>query len=207
MFKYTANSYVNYIRGDDEAVDALDEEFMVELKEGRDKMEENVKVLEENVKGLEEKLESLKSGPSQKEVLEQEKAALEKDVMKFHMIIEQLDGHLVEVQKKLEEKDQELEVKVEERKRISEENEELKRKIEEQCINFRDAERMKRELQALDRDIEETEAARNGWEEKIWELDSEMGRKFKELEGLAMECNQAIRRFFFSVPHLNFPQI
>ncbi|XP_075505886.1 kinetochore protein NDC80 homolog [Primulina tabacum] len=194
MFKYTANSYVSYIRGDDEAVDALDEEFMVELKEGRDKMEENVKVLEENVKELEEKLESLKAGPSQKEVLEQEKAALEKDVMKFHMIIEQLDGHLVEVQKKLEEKDRELEVKVEERKRISEENEELKRKIEEQGINFRDAERMKRELQALDRDIEETEAARNGWEEKIWELDSEIGRKFEELEGLVLECNQAIRR-------------
>ncbi|PIM98610.1 Centromere-associated protein HEC1 [Handroanthus impetiginosus] len=194
MFMYTINSYLLYIRGDDEAMDALDEECIREMRGWRDKVEENVKALEENVKELESKLEGLKGVPSQKEVLEQEKAVLEKDVTKFHVIIEQLKGHLVEVQKKLEEKDRALEAKVEERKRCCEENEELKKKIEEQGINLRDAERMKREMQAVERDIEETEAARNGWEEKIWELDSEIGQKFKELERLVMECNQAIRR-------------
>ncbi|KAI3445667.1 hypothetical protein Pfo_002332 [Paulownia fortunei] len=194
MFMYTINSYLLYIRGDDEAMDALDEECVREMREWRDKVEDNVKVLEENVKELEVKLEGLKAGPSQKELLEQEKAVLEKDVTKFHIMIEQLDGHLVEVQKKLEEKDRALEAKVEDRKRICEENEELKKKIEEQGINLRDAERMKRELQAVERDIEEMEAARNGWEEKIWELDSEIGHKFKELERFVMECNQAIRR-------------
>ncbi|KAL2513716.1 Kinetochore protein Ndc80 [Forsythia ovata] len=194
MFKYTTNSYLSYIRGDDQAVDALDEEFMRELREERDKIEENVKSVEGNVHELEAKLESLKKGPSQKEVLEQEKALLEKDVTKFHMIIEQLDGHMLEVQKKFEEKEKELEVKVAERKRICEENVELKRTIEDQGINARDAERMKRELQAVEREIEDAEASRNGWEEKIWELDSEIGHKFKELEWLTIECNQAIRR-------------
>ncbi|KAK4438261.1 Kinetochore protein NDC80 [Sesamum alatum] len=194
QFMYTINSYLLYIRGDDEAADGLDEECIREMREWRDKVEENVTLLEENVKELEVKLEGMKAGPSQKELLEQEKALLEKDVTKFHIMIEQLDGHLVEVQKKLEEKDKALEAKVEDRKRICEENEELKKKIEEQGINLRDAERMKRELQAVERDIEETEAARNGWEEKIWELDSEIGRKFKELERFMMECNQAIRR-------------
>lgn len=202
MFMYTINSYLLYIRGDDEAMDALDEECMGEMREWRDKVEENVRALEENVKELEVKLEGLKAEPSQKEVLEQEKAVLEKDVTKFHIMIEQLDGHLVEVQKKLEEKDRALEAKVEDRKRICDENEELKKKIEEQGINLRDAERMKRELQAVERDIEETEAARNGWEEKIWELDSEIGHKFKELERFVMECNQAIRRCFFWSPPL-----
>ncbi|KAL2254370.1 UNVERIFIED_CONTAM: Kinetochore protein NDC80 [Sesamum indicum] len=194
QFMYAINSYLLYIRGDDEAADALDEECIREMREWRDKLEENVTLLEENVKELEVKLEGMKAGPSQKEVLEQEKAVLEKDVTKFHIMIEQLDGHLVEVQKKLEEKDKALEAKVEDRKRICEENEELKKKIEEQGINMRDAERMKRELQAVERDIEETEAARNGWEEKIWELDSEIAHKFKELERFMMECNQAIRR-------------
>ncbi|CAI9769244.1 unnamed protein product [Fraxinus pennsylvanica] len=194
MFKYTANSYLSYIRGDDHSVDALDEEFMRELREERDKIEENVKAVERNVNELEAKLDSLNKGPSQKEVLEQEKALLEKDVTKFHMIIEQLDGHMMEVQKKFEEKEKELEVKVAERKRICVENEELKRNIEEQGINARDAERMKRELQAVEREIEEADASRNGWEEKIWELDSDIGHKFKELEWLTIECNQALRR-------------
>ncbi|KAL8061082.1 hypothetical protein ABFX02_02G065200 [Erythranthe guttata] len=194
VFMYTVNSYLLYIRGDDEAMDDLDEGCISEMREWRDKVEESVTSMEENAKELEVKLEGLKSGPSQKEALEQEKAVLEKDVTKFHMMIEQLDGHMVEVQKKLEEKERALEAKVEERKRICEENEELKKKIEEQGINWRDAERMKRELQAVERDIEDTEAARNGWEEKIWELDSEIGHKFKELERFVMECNQAIRR-------------
>ncbi|KAL3620885.1 hypothetical protein CASFOL_035797 [Castilleja foliolosa] len=188
------DSYLLYISGDDEAVEGLDEECIREMTEWKDTLEDRVKGLEDNMKELEVKFDGLKTGPSEKERLEQEKAMLEKDVTKFHIMIEQLLGHLTEVQKKLEEKDKALEAKVEDRKRICEENEDLKRTIEEQGINLRDAERMKRELQAVERDIEETETARNGWEEKIWELDSEIGHKFKELERLAMDCNQAIRR-------------
>ncbi|KAL3624592.1 hypothetical protein CASFOL_031260 [Castilleja foliolosa] len=194
MFVYTINSYLLYISGDDEAVEGLDEECIREMTEWKDTLEDRVKGLEDTMKELEVKFDGLKTGPSEKERLEQEKAMLEKDVTKFHIMIEQLLGHLTEVQKKLEEKDKALEAKVEDRKRICEENEDLKRTIEEQGINLRDAERMKRELQAVERDIEETETARNGWEEKIWELDSEIGHKFKELERLAMDCNQAIRR-------------
>ncbi|KAH6777371.1 hypothetical protein C2S52_007182 [Perilla frutescens var. hirtella] len=193
MLVYSTNSYLHYIEGDDEAMDALDADCLKELEEWRDKVGENAKSVDETANELDAKL-ALKKGPSQKEVLEQEKAVVEKDVMKFHDMIEQLDAHLVDVQKKLEEKERALEAKVEEWKRICNENEELKRKIEEQGINLRDAERMKRELQAVDRDFEETEAGRSVWEEKIWELDSEIGHKFKELEPLEMECNQAIRR-------------
>lgn len=194
MLMYNINSYLLYIGGEDEGMDALDAECLRELEEWRDKVEESVKAVDETATELDAKLVGLKKGPSQKEVLEQEKAVVEKDVMKFHDMIGQLDAHLVDVQKKLEEKERALEAKVEERKRICNENEELKRKIEEQGINLRDAERMKRELQAVERDREETEAGRSGWEEKIWELDSEIGHKFKELERLVIECNQAIRR-------------
>ncbi|XP_051116634.1 kinetochore protein NDC80 homolog [Andrographis paniculata] len=194
QFMYTLNSYLNYINGDDEAVVALDEECVGEMREWADKLNEHVIAVEGNANELEVKSEGLKGATSQKERLEQEKAVLEKDVSKFHVMIEQLNGHLLEVKKKLEEKDKSLEAKVEDRKRICEENEDLKKKIVEQGINSRDAERMKREMQAVERDIEETEAARNGWEEKIWELDSEIAHKLKEFERLAMECNQALRR-------------
>ncbi|XP_042009794.1 kinetochore protein NDC80 homolog [Salvia splendens] len=194
MLMHNVNSYLLYIMGDDEAMDALDSEFISELEEWRDKVGETATAVDENANELDAKLTSLKKGPSQKEVLEQEKAVVEKDVTKFHDMIAQLDAHLVDVQKKLVEKERALEAKAEERKRICDENEELKRKIEEQGINMRDAERMKRELQAVERNLEEAEAGRSGWEEKIWELDSEIGNKFKELEHLLMECNQTIRR-------------
>ncbi|CAA0822044.1 Unknown protein [Striga hermonthica] len=194
MFMYTVNSYLLFITGDDDKIDALDEDCIREMSDWKDTLEERVKGFEGTVKELESKLDGMKAGPSQKERLEQEKAVLEKDITKFQIMIEQLSSHLMEVQKKLEEKGNALEAKVEDRKRICEENEELKKRIEEQGINLRDAERMKRELQAVERDIVETESARNGWEEKIWELDSEINHKFKELERLVMEGNQATRR-------------
>ncbi|XP_057803882.1 kinetochore protein NDC80 homolog [Salvia miltiorrhiza] len=194
MLMHNIQSYLLYIGGEDEAMDALDSECIRELEEWRDKVGENATAVDFNASELDAKLMALKKGPSQKEVLEQEKAVVEKDVTKFHDMIGQLDAHLVDVQKKLEEKEKALEAKVEERKRICDENEELKRKIEEQGINMRDAERMKRELQAVERSFEEAEAGRSGWEEKIWELESEIGHKFKELERLVMECNQTIRR-------------
>lgn len=194
MFVYALRSYLCFIRGDDDAVENEDNRFLEKLQKERDLMEENVNGLVRNVKELEGQLERLKTEPSAKEVLEKEKSVLEEDVKKFHTMIEQLDGHIVNVEKVLEEKEKELEAKVVARKRICEENEELKNRVEEQAFNARDAERMKRELQAVERDIGEAEAARNTWEEKSWDLDGRIGKKFKELQNLMIECNQAIRK-------------
>ncbi|KAF2293738.1 hypothetical protein GH714_004415 [Hevea brasiliensis] len=135
-----------------------------------------------------------RKGPTEIEKLEKEKSVLEEDVKKFHAMIAEFNQRIEGMEKLLEEKRKELEAKVEERKRIDEENEDLKKRVDEQSFNARDAERMKRELQAVERDIGEAEAARNSWEEKMWDLDAAIGHKFKELEALSMECNQAARR-------------
>ncbi|KAL6966510.1 hypothetical protein U1Q18_032289 [Sarracenia purpurea var. burkii] len=194
---YAKNAYLHFIRGEDDSEDNLDLEFIEKLKQDRDHIEEKVKSMNANVKDLEGKLESLRTAPSAREILEKEKRMLEEDVKKFHMIIEQLNGHILTREKVLEEKERELEAKVGENNRICEENEELKKRIELQGINPRDAERMKRELQAVERDIGDAEVARNRWEEKSWDLDATTGHKFKEREALSIEGNQAIKRLKF----------
>ncbi|CAK9318086.1 unnamed protein product [Citrullus colocynthis] len=191
---YVLNSYVQYIRGDDDSVEALDQEFMERLKKARDDALESLKVMEEEVKELEAKAEALRSDPSQREVLEKQQSLLEEDVKKFHTMIAGYSEKMQEMKKILEEKEKELEVKVQERNKICEENEELKKRVESQLFNPRDVERMRRELQAVERDISEAEVSRNTWEEKSWDLDATLGNKFKELEALAMECNQAMKR-------------
>ena len=195
MLRYTTDSYLLFIKGDDEAVEALDDEYVKKLTSGREEMVEDLKGLEENVSESAKKLESLKTGPSQREVLEKEKSMLEEDVKKFHAMIEHLDRHMVTVENVLKEKEDQLNAKVLETKRVKEENEELKRKIEEQGINASDAERMRKELMAVEKDIKDAEILRNGWEEKRWRLNSEIEHKLQELEGQIIECNQAIRRF------------
>lgn len=191
---YALNSYVQFIRGDDDSVEALDQEFLERLEKGRDNAVESLTGLEEEVKELEAKAEALRSDPSQREVLEKQQIVLEEDVKKFHTMIAGYSEKMQEMKKILEVKEKELEVKVEENKKICAENEELKMRVESQTFNPRDVERMRRELQAVERDIGDAEVSRNGWEEKTWDLDATVGHKFKELESMAMECNQAMRR-------------
>lgn len=146
------------------------------------------------VSELEAELERLRSAPSPKEALEKEKAILEDDVNKFHKIIEEFASRIEQTEKGVAEKVKEVEAKVEENGRICEENGELKRRVEAQTFNARDVERMKRELQAVERDIGEAELARNAWEDKLWDIDTTLAHKFKDLQALAMDCNQALKR-------------
>ncbi|KAJ7946657.1 kinetochore protein NDC80-like [Quillaja saponaria] len=194
LYSYALESYLHYIRGDDDAVEALDLEWREKLEREKGNAVERVKDLEQEMAALSAKVEGLKSQPSQREVLEKEKNLLEEDVNKFHRMIEELTVRSVELEKTLGEKENQLEAKVQENKRICGENEELKKRVQLQTFNARDVERMKRELQAVERDIGEAELARSAWEEKSWDLDTVMGHKFKELEALGMECNQAMRR-------------
>ncbi|GAA0147227.1 hypothetical protein LIER_36478 [Lithospermum erythrorhizon] len=194
MFNYVKDCYVFYMNGDDNSVVALDEELIGKLENQRDEMKEENQAVEEEIKALEEKLEGLKGQPSRKEQLDKEKVDLEEDVKKFQSIIEQFQQHVVMMEKAVADKQTELDVKVVENEKICVENAEIKRQVEEQGINLRDAERMKRELHAVERDINDTEAARNEWEEKAWNLNADIGNKLKELEQRVIECNQAIRR-------------
>lgn len=198
MTAYALDSYMHYIRGEDDLEEELDREFLGKLERERDGAKENGGVLEMNVTELEAKAEALRTGPSDREVLEKERSVLEEDEKKFHAMIAEFTGRIAAVEKVLEEKEKEIRAKEEEKKKISEENEVLKKKVELQTFNARDAERMKRELQAVERDVEESEIARDAWEQKSWELDSKIKNQLNELETLCMECNQALRRFFNS---------
>ncbi|KAK7246825.1 hypothetical protein RIF29_41695 [Crotalaria pallida] len=194
LHQYTVKSYIHFIAGDDDAVEDLDRNVRGDLERQREIAEEKAKDLAEEAKRFEAELERERSAPSRKDALEKEKALLEEDVGKFHSIIEKLRKPIEETRKAIAEKEKEVEAKVEENRRIVEENEELKRRVEAQTFNARDVERMKRELQAVERDIGEAELARNAWEDKSWEIDNSLGHKFKDLEALAMDCNQALKR-------------
>ncbi|KAF4374837.1 hypothetical protein F8388_010712 [Cannabis sativa] len=194
LHSYALDSYSHYITGDDDSVEKLDRDWLEKLERERENSVEATKALEANATELEAKLEGLKSAPSQKEVLEKEKGMLEEDVVKFHEMIGKFKEKIAELERDLEMKEKELEEKVVNKNRICEENEDLKKRVQQQTFNPRDVERMKRELQAVERDIGEAELERNSWEEKSWDLDATLGHKFKELETLAMECNQLMRR-------------
>ncbi|KAK6911138.1 Kinetochore protein Ndc80 [Dillenia turbinata] len=194
MLTYAHESYIHYIRGDDDKVEEVDNDFIGKLEREREIEEETIRVLEKEERNLKERIEVLKAEPNPREEIEKEKGVLEEDVKKFNTLIEGLLDGIATLEKGLTEKERELETKEMEHKKILEENAELKRTVELQVFNARDVERMKRELQAVEREIEEAESGRNAYEEKSWDVKAALGHKLQELEALAMECNQALRR-------------
>lgn len=205
---YAVNSYLPYMRGDDEAVELLDKEFSDKMEKEKGLLESNLKGLDDESKNLELELQRLKSQPSEKEVFEKQRKDLEGDLGKFDGYVASLKDANSITEKALQEKEKELAAKMDEIRRTREENEELKKKIEAQGINLRDAERMKRELMALEEEISEAEVSRSSWEEKTCRLDIDIRQKLKELELLSLECNQALKRYiyliFFHSSHMSF---
>ncbi|KAM1120327.1 hypothetical protein ACFX2B_043791 [Malus domestica] len=194
MSAYALESYLHYIHGNDDAVEALDRDFLDKLDREKENAEENVRVLEATATELQGRVETMRSEPSRREALEKERGLLEGDVVKFNEIIGNLEKSIANLEAVLEGREKELEAKVVDNKRICQENAELNKRVELQTFNARDVDRMKRELQAVERDIGEAELERNAWEEKAWEIDNMLSHKFKDLEAVAMDCNQAMRR-------------
>ncbi|QCD76490.1 kinetochore protein NDC80 homolog [Vigna unguiculata] len=192
--QYTVNSYMHYIRGDDDAVEEVDRSIQEKIQHQAAAAKERLDEARRSVAELNAELERLRTSPSPKEALEKEKAILENDVNKFHKMIDELSSRIEQAENVLAEKEKQLKAQEAEREKILEENEELKRRVETQTINPRDVERMKRELQTVERETAELEHARNAWEEKMWEIDTTISHKINDLEALALDCNQALRR-------------
>lgn len=172
----------------------VDEEYLRKAEQQAASTAAGMEALAKEAEDLEAKVSELKGKPSLRAELEKEKGELEEDEKKFESVIEHFKGQVGSMEGKLRDWGKELEAKERESKRMAEENEELKRRVEGQVVNVRDVERMRREMQAVERDIAEAEIGRNAMEEKAWELDAEVARKLKDLEGMAEQCNQAIKK-------------
>ncbi|GAB2223405.1 hypothetical protein Droror1_Dr00017546 [Drosera rotundifolia] len=93
MMAYGMESYGHYMRGEDELMATVDEEFAQKLQSEKEAVIQKNQALENEIKELEKELESYRSCPTPKEVLEKEKTIWEEDVKKFQDYIKDLtDG-------------------------------------------------------------------------------------------------------------------
>eukprot|EP01018_Ginkgo_biloba_P012754 Gb_08872 [translate_table: standard] len=193
-FEYIAQSYECFLKGDDVAVEALDQEIILQMEEERAVVAQRRAAVENLVRDMEAKVEGFKTGPSAVDSLEKNKSVLANDVLKFHSIVNNFSAKKESLEKCLVERKQELEAKTVEIEKLTKENEVLKQQVESQHVNIRDYEKMSRECQSIEHDIHAAEASRNQWEEKAWELEVSASKKLKELEGAIDRYNQEIIR-------------
>ncbi|CAN6282624.1 unnamed protein product [Urochloa humidicola] len=194
LMAYTTQGYRHFLSGDDDAVEALDEEYLAKARKDGEATVATVRELQKEVQELEAEVNKLTSGPSRRAALEAEKEAFTADVKKFEAVMKTWKSKVGEMEEALVDLEKELEAKVLDAKRTAAENQELLKKVDAQAVNVRDVERMRREMQAIEGDIANAENGKASLEDKCWELDSKLVTKLDELEGLAEQCNQAIKR-------------
>lgn len=191
---YITESYNLFLTADDDAVASLDEEYMSKASVQTDAFAVAVQALEKEVEDLEGKRSKQTSEPSRRKALEEKKEAFTADVQKFDAVVKSWSAKIKEKEDSLVVLEKELEAKVMNGQHMLAENEELVKKVEAQVVNVRDADRMTREMQAVEHDISKLENANAALEEKGWELQAALVTKLEDIEGLAEQCNQALKR-------------
>ncbi|TVU21148.1 hypothetical protein EJB05_30770, partial [Eragrostis curvula] len=171
LTRYTTQGYSYFIMGDDDAVAALDNEYVNKARSHAEEAVEATRALEKEAQELEEKRNKLTSGLSRREALEADKAALTEDVQKFDAVVKTWSA-------KVSEKE---EASVNLRKEL-------------EAVNVRDVDRMHREMQLVEQDIANLENEKAALEDKGWEVDAALVKKLEELDGITEQCNQALKR-------------
>ncbi|OEL37678.1 hypothetical protein BAE44_0001303 [Dichanthelium oligosanthes] len=194
LMLYTTKGYCHFLSGDDDAVDALDKEYISKARMNGEATVATVRALEKEVQELEAEVNKLTSGPSRQEALEAEKETLTADVNKFEAVVKTWRTKIDEREEALVDLEKELEAKVLDARRTAAENQELLKKVDAQAVNVRGVERMRREMQSIERDIANAENGKAALEDQGWELDAKLVTKLEELEGLAEQCNQALKK-------------
>lgn len=195
LMLYTTKGYSHFIMGDDEAAEALDDEYVNKARTHAEAAVEATRALEKEAEEWEEKRNQLTSGPSRLEALEADKVALAEDVHKFESVVKTWSAKVTEREQALMNLRKEEEVKLMDAQHLAAENQELLKKVQAQAVNVRDVDRMHRDKQVVENDISKLENGNATLEEKGWELEAALVTKLEELETIAEQCNQALKRY------------
>ncbi|KAJ7525790.1 hypothetical protein O6H91_17G066900 [Diphasiastrum complanatum] len=194
FFDYVSRSYDAYLSGDDETCAKLDASYRAEFEEEKVRLAPKLEELKKEVADLQAKFQTLNNEPAPLAVLEQKKRDLLNDAAKFETIINNFQSHKDALQKKVEEKTQELEASKVEIASITEENENLKNQIGAQQISVSGVEKMDKESQILDVNLEAITKVVKDLEEESWNNEVQCSKTLRDLESNVKTLNDSISR-------------
>ena len=145
FFKYIAESYGCFLRGDDARCEALDAELEGKFSERGAAAEEEARALEAECAALRAELEHERAQPSASAALEEKKSLLEADVAKFLQLIDKLKGHKAHVSLKVGERRAEAELLQGQLDDLEYERAALQRQVSQQPLDSAGVKRMSQE--------------------------------------------------------------
>ncbi|BBN02358.1 kinetochore protein NDC80 [Marchantia polymorpha subsp. ruderalis] len=191
---YINENYMNYLAGKDDEVDRLDEEFRKQFVQEKEKDAAECEQLQATLNKLKEEMQRAKNEMSPLVALETKKRDFQDDIVKFNQIITGFTAHKQALEKKVNEKRQELTTKKEEVLNTLKENEELKETVAAQQINAADVEKMLKEKEILDVNLQSLMSRKEELEKAAWNFEVQSSKKLRDLETKVNQFNDSCQR-------------
>lgn len=189
FFDHVTESYVHFLKGDDDACERLDEALRVRTMERDGVMNDTVEKLERENAEMEARLEALRGEPSALEAAAAELANLRADQSKFDSYINDLRRHRQVLEKKIAERRSEVEGMEQKIRAAEASNDALREKIAGQDVNLEDVEKMLAERKAMDEQMNAAIRVKAAAEREADETEVMVEQKLEELEKVVRAYN------------------
>ncbi|CAM6097908.1 unnamed protein product [Calypogeia fissa] len=196
--EYINACYYHFLRGEDDECEALDKAYTNKVQEENEKCAAELETIQAESNELQEKLRKLRSEPSPLAALEAQHGDYKDDIGKFNMLISNFSSHKEAVEKKREEKRQELATKKEEVVNITKETEELRGKIAAQQINAAGIEKMLKEKEILQVNLQSVSGRKQELEKTAWDHEINTSKKLRDVETVVSQFNESCERLGLS---------
>ncbi|CAM6100680.1 unnamed protein product [Calypogeia fissa] len=196
--EYINTCYHHFLKGEDDECQALDEGYAKNVKEENEKFVGELEKYQAESNEAQERVRKLRSEPSPLAALEAQQSDYKDDIGKFNMVISNFLSHKEAVEKKREEKRQELATKKEEAINMTKENEVLRERIAAQQINAADIDKMLKEKEILQVNLQSVSGRKQELEKTAWDHEINSSKKLRDLETVASQFNESCERLGLS---------
>jgi len=194
FFEYICTSYRYFLAGDDLRCQAVDEEMLSQFTAKEKAIADAHARIKEANDALVAELQRMQSEKSPLDAAQQRRAELMSDAEKFDKLIENLQSLKATLQRKLQERQQDLASKQEALAAVNAENEGLRARIAAQPVNKADINRMIMERSKQKEVLEAVSSQAEELEQKTHQQEVQIVAALKSLDANASRYNQMAHR-------------
>eukprot|EP00891_Asterochloris_glomerata_P003608 jgi/Astpho2/3608/e_gw1.00058.8.1_t len=182
FFEYVARSYRFFLAGEDYQSQAVDDEKAQELEERAGEVKLRNQAIQQENEGLQAELDAMRRAPSAVAAARSKKAEHASDRQKFVQLNENLQSHKVTLQRKLQERQGDLQSKQQLLAAVEKDNSEMRVTVGQQTVNKDDVVRMNQEKTKQTEILSHASSQREALEGRVYEQEVALEHRFDELE-------------------------
>eukprot|EP00742_Colponemidia_sp_Colp-10_P004817 GILJ01005142.1.p1 GENE.GILJ01005142.1~~GILJ01005142.1.p1 ORF type:complete len:633 (-),score=137.25 GILJ01005142.1:214-2112(-) len=193
LFDYLSKAYGRWLAGDD-SFTLVEDDLAMQFEARNQAVESEIDQLRDQQRALKREIEHLKSNASSLGGLREKKQILQSDLEKFSNLMVSLKKHKQGLEKKLNEKQTDVETKERELLSLQHEKVMLTRQRDSQELTPEDVERMRQEKHMLEESLREVTAKKEEVQKSVWEIEMKLAKKAEDMERAVRAYNNGAEK-------------